>query len=153
MEASASSPKKKKARALLTYFSPQNKNQAKAVDPSIAALTSYECSTTTTSNLTSPPVSLPDGKNDTDTNLTKSKKVERKFQSSWLKKHSWLEYDSDNKFMTCSICIKHKKDSVFTTKNTNFKTTTLVRHADSKEHKDAVQADLLSRQYVKVLVW
>ena len=53
--------------------------------------------------------------------------------------------------MTCSICIKHKKDSVFTTKNTNFKTTTLVIHADSKEHKDAVQADLLSRQYVKVL--
>ena len=46
-----------------------------------------------------------------------------------------------------------KKDSVFTTKNTNFKTTTLVIHADSKEHKDAVQADLLSRQYVKVLVW
>ncbi len=89
----------------------------------------------------------------TDTNLTKSKKVERKFQSSWLKKHSWLEYDSDNKFMTCSICIKHKKDSVFTTKNTNFKTTTLVIYADSKEHKDAVQADLLSRQYVKVLVW
>ena len=66
MEASASSPKKKKARALLTYFSPQNKNQAKAVDPSIAALTSYECSTTTTSNLTSQPVSLPDGKNDTE---------------------------------------------------------------------------------------
>ncbi|KAH3835701.1 hypothetical protein DPMN_109060 [Dreissena polymorpha] len=78
MEASASSPKKKKARALLTYFSPQNKNEAKAVDPSIAALTSYECSTTTTSNLTSQPISLPDGKNDTDcdTNLTKTKKVE-----------------------------------------------------------------------------
>ena len=60
MEASASSLKKKKARALLTYFYPHNKNQAKAVDPLIAAITSNECSTTTTSNFTSPPVSLPD---------------------------------------------------------------------------------------------
>ena len=80
-----------------------------------------------------------------------SKRVMRKFQNSWLRDYSWLNYDPEGNYMTCKLFIQHKKSNVFTQKTVNFKTTTVVRYAESKDHKDAVQAENLSTHYVKAV--
>jgi len=63
------------------------------------------------------------------------------FQTRWLGKTSWLEFNKEDKYMTYKLCIKHNKGNVFTGKNTHFKNTTLTRHTDPTYHNDAVYAE------------
>ena len=46
--------------------------------------------------------------------------------------------------MTCTLCIKHKKHNALTKCNTNFRTSTLSRHANGTDHQAAVAADLMA---------
>ena len=41
--------------------------------------------------------------------------------------------------MFCSLCTKQKKDNALTRGSDNFRTSTLQRHLDSADHRDAVQ--------------
>ena len=76
-------------------------------------------------------VEEPDAKSSTSDGKEVQNKSERKFQNNWLRDYSWLMFDREENYMQCSLCIKHRKNNSLTQKNTNFKTTTLLRHADS----------------------
>jgi len=49
--------------------------------------------------------------------------------------------------MACSVCLKHTKNNSMTSANSNFRTSTLTRHADSNDHKAAVLADSMAPQF------
>ena len=139
-----SSPKKKKPRTILSFFSKSTADKELSIsvqDPNNAP------STSGTENLDQMPAKT------TETpKLPPSKasiKKERKFQDHWLKDYSWLEYDRVKNSMSCRLCIKHNKQNALTGLNNNFKTTTLNRHADSVDHKESVEADQLRGQLQK----
>ena len=62
-----------------------------------------------------------------------------KFNIRWLNDYSWLKHDSE-KGMLCELCIRFGKHSSFTTGCTNFRTSSLTRHAESSEHRNALLA-------------
>ena len=64
----------------------------------------------------------------------------RNFQSKWLTLYNWLEYDSVTKTMSCKLCKKLGLFNAMTIGTTNFKTSTLSRHAASADHKLALLA-------------
>ena len=74
----------------------------------------------------------------------KKQPEKRSFQKRDFK---WLKFQEDNNSMSCTLCIKHKKSNALTGGCRNFKTSTLTRHADSKDHKEA----LLPSQWLVVL--
>ena len=49
------------------------------------------------------------------------------------------------------LCIKHKKSNALTGDCRNFKTSTLTRHADSKDHKEAVAAESMAGSFEKTV--
>ena len=51
----------------------------------------------------------------------------RKFRLAWKNVYPWLQYDEE-KDMSCSICVKHKKNNAFTEGTNNFRSSTLERH-------------------------
>jgi hypothetical protein len=53
--------------------------------------------------------------------------------------------------MTCEICIKHNKSNGMTSENRNFRTSTLTRHAESHDHKAAVQASNMMPEFNKAI--
>ena len=53
--------------------------------------------------------------------------------------------------MSCTLCIKHKKSNALTGDCRNFKTSTLTRHADSKDHKEAVAAESMAGSFEKTI--
>ena len=56
---------------------------------------------------------------------------------SW-RKPWWLYFESELKFMTCNLCVKHTKSNVMTgNKSRNWKASTLKRHAHSADHKQS----------------
>jgi len=66
----------------------------------------------------------------------------RNFQPRWLQDHSWLRY-TDGK-MFCYFCQQANKSNPFGEKGCmNFRTSTLNRHLDSADHKNAVQEDAM----------
>lgn len=68
-----------------------------------------------------------------------SLRYERKFNTRWLSDYSWLKHDSE-KGMLCELCICFGKQSSFTTGCTNFRASSLTRHAESAEHRNALLA-------------
>ena len=80
------------------------------------------------------------------------KKTEkRSFQKNWLRDFKWLKFQEDNNSMSCTLCIKHKKSNALTGDCRNFKTSTLTRHADSKDHKEAVAAESMAGSFEKTV--
>ena len=68
----------------------------------------------------------------------------RSFKKRWLKEYEWLKYEGTSMF--CSICRESGKKGPFTgTGCTNYRTSTLSRHARSKDHRDAVKERVLRR--------
>lgn len=51
--------------------------------------------------------------------------------------------------MKCKLCTKYNKVNALTKENSNFKTTTLERHAASADHKQSVESDRLQGQLMK----
>ena len=57
--------------------------------------------------------------------------------------HTWLRYEKEAMF--CYFCWKSKKTNPFASAEgcTNFRTSTLQRHKDCKEHEDAVNEEAM----------
>ena len=73
------------------------------------------------------------------------------FKKNWLRDFKWLKFQEDNNSMSCTLCIKHKKSNALTGACRNFKTSTLTRHADSKDHKEAVAAESMAGSFEKTV--
>ena len=58
--------------------------------------------------------------------------------------YKWLQADSDD-LMTCMF-VKHKKVNSMTSGSNNYRTSTLVRYAESRSHKEAVLGEQLQPQ-------
>ena len=70
------------------------------------------------------------------------------FQSSWLKEWPWLDRNEKGE-MLCKFCINSNMKTPFTTGCSNFRTSTLSRHAECKEHKQAVIVNSQSQNLEK----
>ena len=70
---------------------------------------------------------------------------EHVFQDSWTEKWPWLFRQWDK--MMCRLCVKHKKTNVLTTGSTNYRTSTLERHVDCRDHREALRAEALSKEF------
>ena len=79
---------------------------------------------------------------ETDEDRRKPKKS-RTFQKTWLGDHTWLRYEKEAMF--CYFCRQSKKTNPFASAEgcTNFRTSTLQRHKDCKEHEDAVSEEAM----------
>jgi len=68
----------------------------------------------------------------------KANAARRNFQSTWLEKFKWLQYDN-TEGMLCSICIESSKANPFTSGCINFRTSTLTRHIESQDHQNVLR--------------
>ena len=73
------------------------------------------------------------------------------FQSNWLSKFPWLRVDDTKDKMFCDLCIKHKKNNTLTNGSSNFRTSTLTRHAESKDHVGSVMADKMQPEFLSAV--
>ena len=73
----------------------------------------------------------------------KLKLSKRNFQQSWLEKYKWLKFDPP-KGMFCSLCQKSKKSNPFTIGCANYRTSTLVRHIERQDHRNAIDQQLIA---------
>ena len=62
---------------------------------------------------------------------------QRSFQKEWLTKYAWLKYEDGE--MYCSVCKAFEKKNTLTS-GSNFRTSTLVRHIESRDHRESVIA-------------
>ena len=77
-------------------------------------------------------------KDTTEENENKKDDIKRSFQKEWLTKYAWLKYEDGE--MYCSVCKAFKKKNMLTSGSTNFRTSTLVRHIESRDHRESVIA-------------
>ena len=70
-------------------------------------------------------------------------KSAKSFCDVWLN-HKWLRYTGDKMF--CSICKEiNKSNPMASSGTTNFRRSTLERHAESIDHRNAIEAKVLRR--------
>ena len=70
-----------------------------------------------------------------------SEKVDdHKFQTGWLEKFEWLSYDEKKNLMFCNVCVKHNKSNTFVKGCSNFRTSTLTRHASGTDHQSSIES-------------
>ena len=81
----------------------------------------------------------------------KAKVAKRSFQDSWLEKYKWLKYDPP-KGMFCSCCQQSEKLNPFTSGCTNYRTSTLVRHIESQDHRNALQEDEMANSFQEAVI-
>ncbi len=79
------------------------------------------------------------------TETKRKKKFAHRFQRSWIEKFNWLRYEGGKMF--CDVCQQAKKENSLTVGSDNFRTSTLVRHLCSTDHKQAVRDSLLRRDF------
>ena len=53
--------------------------------------------------------------------------------------------------MTCELCLKHKKANALTEGTSNFRTSTLKRHAESKDHQASVLGENMQSDFAKAV--
>jgi len=70
----------------------------------------------------------------------------RKFRPAWKNVYPWLLYDEE-KGMSCSFCVKHKKNNAVTKGTTNFRSSTRERHVAHHDHVDALRADAMQGEF------
>jgi len=64
----------------------------------------------------------------------------------WPNKYgTWLTYDSEKNHMYCTLCKERKYHNNLATGTDNFRTTTLIRHVNSPDHRAALVAPVASR--------
>lgn len=81
-----------------------------------------------------------------------SRTYDKHFIHEWLtpkypQYSSWLAFDSEKQQMFCSLCIKQKKDNALTRGTDNFRTSTLQRHLESVDHRDAAQEEAFKKDF------
>ena len=79
------------------------------------------------------------------------KAARRNFQSTWLEKFKWLQYDTI-KGMLCSIRIESSKANPFTSGCINFRTLTLTRHVESQDHRNALKEVHMASNFERAVV-
>ena len=67
--------------------------------------------------------------------------VQRAFVPGWKKDFPWLDYDSAEKSMRCTLCVSQKHDTIWATGTANFRLKTVRDHAQSNVHLLAVAAN------------
>ncbi len=69
----------------------------------------------------------------------KNSNFNKTFKIKWLSEFPWLRYDSDNKKMFCTLCIKHKMKNKFATEGAAniSKKSAVKEHAKCKDHTEA----------------
>ncbi|XP_033736369.1 zinc finger protein 862-like [Pecten maximus] len=82
---------------------------------------------------------------------TESSTSGRVFQSKWFSLFSWVTFNEEKNVMQCSLCLKHRKVNTLTEGTSNFRTSTLTRHADGKDHKAAVLAENMKSDFVTAI--
>ena len=53
--------------------------------------------------------------------------------------------------MTCKICVQARKSNAFTQGNSNFRTSTLTRHAASSDHQAALVGKSMESSFTKAI--
>ena len=77
-------------------------------------------------------------KDTTEENENKKDDIKRSFQKEWLTKYAWLKHEEGE--MYCLVCKAFKKKNMLTSGSTNFRTSTLVRHIESRDYRESVIA-------------
>lgn len=91
-------------------------------------------------------VDISDEESDSEKSSTKKPS---KYQPKWEKKWTWLRKEEDG--MRCILCIKHKKSNIFTEPGcVNYRTSTLTRHVGGKDHQQALEAEVMQKDFEKV---
>ncbi|GBC07915.1 hypothetical protein RclHR1_07790007 [Rhizophagus clarus] len=69
----------------------------------------------------------------------KNSNFNKTFKIKWLSEFPWLHYDSDNKKMFCTLCMKHKMKNKFAAEGAAniSKKSAVKEHAKCKDHTDA----------------
>ena len=81
-------------------------------------------------------------KRDSSDENQKPAKNARSFNAKWLQLFAWLTFDSIRNAMFCTICQKHKKKNNFVYPGaSNFRKSSLVDHASSNDHVQALKSD------------
>ncbi|XP_070546537.1 uncharacterized protein C17orf113-like [Ptychodera flava] len=78
--------------------------------------------------------------------------AKRRFQTSWTSTYPWLEYDSNEGLMYCKLCREARKANKLAIVTNNFKTTTMVRHLEHKDHRNVQAAQIMQSNTVTVAV-
>ena len=81
----------------------------------------------------------------------KAKVAKRNFQDTWLEKYKWLKYDPP-KGMFFSCCQQSGKSNPFTSGCINYRTSTLVHHIESQDHRNALQEIEMAESFQEVVM-
>ena len=77
---------------------------------------------------------------ETDEDQRKPKKSQT-FRKTWLRNNTWLRYEKEAMF--CYFCQKKTNPFASAEACTNFRTSTMHRQKDCKEHEDAVNEEAM----------
>lgn len=78
----------------------------------------------------------------------KKQKFAHAYQDCWSQKWPWLDYDSKTSKMRCKLCVEAGKSNAMTGEGTtNYRTTTLDRHVMTSDHRSAVAASVLKKDF------
>ena len=83
-------------------------------------------------------------KDTTEENENKMDDIKISFQKEWLMKYAWLKHE--DREMYCSVCKAFKKKNTLTSGSTNFRTSTLVRHIESRDHRGSLIKKSFSKE-------
>ena len=74
----------------------------------------------------------------------------RKFKKRWLKQYKWLQWEREGMF--CKTCKEARKKNPFTSRTgcRNFRTSTLSRHANGRDHRSANQEAVMRKEFATV---
>ena len=81
----------------------------------------------------------------------KNQQKDHVYLPKWATKWTWLSYKVPGG-MFCTLCEKHRKRNTFTSGCRNYRTSTLERHTGCKDHREAVEAELLGKDFEKAAV-
>ena len=127
-------------RTMLDFFAKSKKpkttdNDGGESQEASSSSSSTDCPADKSASVQNPNESETSAASDQPSTSGQKKTEKRPFQKNWLRDFKWLKFQEDNNSMSCTLCIKHKKSNALTGDCRNFKTSTLTRHADSKDHK------------------
>ena len=80
----------------------------------------------------------------------KTSSYEKKFHSRWLNDFSWLKHNND-KGMLCELCMRCGKQNPFTVGCKNYRTSSLSRHAEMCDHKNALMSATMQTDLKKAM--
>ncbi|XP_060605113.1 uncharacterized protein LOC132757745 [Ruditapes philippinarum] len=89
---------------------------------------------------------------ETPSSPKKAKIAKAVFQHKWLKSYFWLKFDDNKNEMYCDFCRNLHYCNTMALGTSNFKTTTLQRHAASSDHHSAVSNKSHRQQFKEAVL-